>query len=273
MSASPQTPEQENAGRFFFSLKSLYQFDNLEVHGVIQNLLSKTEEENCFVGTYLRTRGNIESLLEIDNSKHFQVIAMLARALFELAVDIRLLDKIPNGPEKMVVAVEVEKLRSARKAVAFAAANPSVDVDSIFQSYIRSQGSRIEGEHKRRWPNHNPSVSLVKHWTGLGLDRRVKLLKAPFDRIYELDYSRLSWYVHPGLTGVANVPAKTFTLICSSAFKIAADAYWEVLKAIIQKFKIEKANEKIHQKMEVARLLPFTDDPATEAALLKTIQK
>jgi len=270
--AHQQTPEQENAGRFFFSVKSLFQFDNVEVHGVIQNLLSKTDEDNCFLGTYLRTRGNIESLLEINNSKHFQVIAMLARALFELAVDIRLLDKIPNGPEKMVVAVEVERLRSARKTVAFAAANPSVQVDPIFASFINLNGPRVEAEHKRLWPNYNPSLSLVKHWTGLSLDRRVKILKAPFDRMYELDYPRLSWYVHSGLTGVINVPAPTFTLLCASGFKVAADSYWEVLKVIIHKFKIEKANEKIHQKMEVAKLLPFTDDPDTEAALLRTIQ-
>jgi hypothetical protein len=273
MSTSPQTPEQENAGRFFFSVKSIFQFDNLEVHGVTQTLLQKTDEDNCFVGTYLRTRGNIESLLEISNSKHFQVVAMLARTLFELAVDIRLLDKIPNGPEKMVVAVEVEKLRTARKAVAFATANPSVQVDPIFNSYINLSSANIEAAHKRLWPNYkNLSKGVIKHWTGQNLDMRVRSLKAPFDRMYELDYPMLSWYVHSGLTGIVNIPAETFTLMCSRAFKVAADSYWEVLKVIIQRYKVEKANELIHQKMEVAKLLPFTDDPETEAALLRTIQ-
>ena len=58
--------------------------------------------EQCFIGTYYRTLGNIETLLVLNKSLHFQALTMLARALFELAVDVRLLEMIPNGWEKMV---------------------------------------------------------------------------------------------------------------------------------------------------------------------------
>jgi hypothetical protein len=274
MSGNTQSEALQNVSKFHSSLKSLYEFDRIEVFGVITTLLAKTDEDNCFIGTYLRTRGNIETLLEITNAKHFQAVAMVSRALFELAVDVRLMDQIPNGIEKMLAAVEVEKLRCARKAVAFKTANPTADIDPIFQSFAQLQGPRIDTKHRTLWPSKkDPSkLSIVKHWTGLDLSARIKLLKAPFEQIYELNYPRLSWYVHPGLTGVVNVSSETFTLVCSLAFKLAADAYWEVLKAVIQRFKIEKANKKIHQQMKVAQLLPFSEDSEQEQALLRTIQ-
>jgi len=100
---------------------------------------------------------------------------------------------------------------------------------------------------------------------------RVMQLSSPFDEIYAIDYPRLSWYVHPGLTGVVNLRAETFTYLCSYAFKLAADAYWESLLVMVREFKIEKANEKIRQKMRIAMLLPFTKDPAQAEELVKEL--
>ena len=47
--------------------------------------------------------------------------------------------------------------------------------------------------------------------------------------------------------------------MCGCAFKLAADAYWEVLLSMIREFKMAKANEKIEGKLKAAKLLPFTD--------------
>ena len=41
----------ENAERFYTMVKSLNNFDKVEVKSVIVTLLSPTPEENCFVGT------------------------------------------------------------------------------------------------------------------------------------------------------------------------------------------------------------------------------
>jgi len=92
---------ESNTTRFYTQVKSLHSFDNLEVGCVIGNLISRTQEEDCHLATYIRTQGNVKSLLLLQASKHVQAIAMLARALFELAVDVRLLEAIPNGWKKM----------------------------------------------------------------------------------------------------------------------------------------------------------------------------
>jgi len=264
-----------NADQFYTMVKSLNHFDKVEVKGVITTLLSMTDEENCFVGTYFRASSNIDTVLEVQNPTHFQAAAMLARALFELAVDIRLLEVIPGGWIKMIAFVDVEKLRSARKAVAFKTANPTLDVDvTAHESFIRDKAQEIEGRHRILWPNKKipTKLSVVKHWSGLSMSERVKLLKAPFEQTYEVEYPRLSWYMHAGLTGVINLKAETFTYLCSYAFKLAAEAYEEVLKTVIRKFKIAKVDEKIDQKLKVAKLLPFTDNPEHVDSLIRSIQ-
>ena len=83
----------------------------------------------------------------------------------------------------------------------------------------------------------------------------------PFDQIYAADYSRLSWYVHPGLAGVINVPAVTFIHLCAYAFHLAATAYGESLLCIIRVFNIAKANANIESLLRLAKELPFTDTP------------
>ena len=58
---------------------------------------------------------------------------------------------------------------------------------------------------------------------------RVKLLDPLFEEIYEVHYPHLSWQVHSGLTGVVNLRAETFTVMCGQGFKLAADSYRETL--------------------------------------------
>jgi hypothetical protein len=108
-----------NTDRFYTQVKSLHGFDAFEVRCVIDTLLSKTQEEVCYLATYIRTIGNVESLLQFKASKDVQAIAMIARALFELAVDSRLLETIPEGWLKMTAHADLEKLRLAGRTIAF----------------------------------------------------------------------------------------------------------------------------------------------------------
>jgi hypothetical protein len=108
---------------------------------------------DLFIGTYYRARANIETLLEFKQPKHFQAIAMLARGLFELAVDIRLIDVIPNSETKMREFTDVEKLRCTRKVFRFKAANPDAKVDTaIYSSFVANNESRINAAKTMLWP-------------------------------------------------------------------------------------------------------------------------
>jgi hypothetical protein len=191
--AANPTKAEINANKFYHLLKSYNNFDQVEILGVIQSQLSTTPEEQCFIGTYFRAKRNAESILDLKHEKHFQAAAMLARGIFELAVDIKMLNIIPGCALKMLAFNEVEKLRCARKVISYQTALPDADVDTaIFQAYIDTNATRIDALRENIWPK----MADRQHWTGLRLAERVSQAGASMGKIYEVNYPRLSWYVH-----------------------------------------------------------------------------
>ncbi len=253
---------------FFSILKSLEQFDQLEVRGVIGGVPSPSDREQCFIANYRRTTANVTTLLELKSAKHFQAISMLSRALFELAVDIRLINVLPQSCEKMIAFVNVEKLRCARKIIKFKANHPSSKIDTtIYDSFVANNGTSVDRVQATLWP----TLKKVDHWSGRDLRSRIALLNAPFEEIYDHYYPFLSWQVHSGLTGAVNLQAETFTLMCGQAFKLAVDSYWETLSAMIEEFKLVKGNAKIQGKMKAAKIMPFTESPQQAEQLLQEL--
>ena len=98
--------------------------------------------------------------------------------------------------------------------------------------------------------------------SGEKMHKRVKRLGAPFDEIYAVQYPRLSWYVHAGLTGVSGLKLESFTALCGVALKSSTDSYEQILLAVIEEFKIGKADDKIKEKLTASKFLPFTNGMA-----------
>lgn len=74
--------------RFFTVIKSLNQFDQQEVRPVVGSIVNKADRDHCFAGIYYRAKANVESLLSLKYAKDVQASTMLARSLFEFAVEL-----------------------------------------------------------------------------------------------------------------------------------------------------------------------------------------
>jgi len=250
--------------RCYTMLKSLNEFDKKEISGIVRGQLAKTDRDNCFIGNYYRGKANVETLLSLKNAKDLQAIAMVARGLFELAVDTKLIDAIPYAVNKILAFSDVEKLRAAKKIVKYKAANPGAAVDaSVHDTFIANNEKRIEAERDAVWPG----VKKLTHWSGLDMSRRVAVLRAPFDEIYEIEYPQLSWDVHSGLTGFVNLRAESFNMVAGKQNKLAGECYIVLLTAIIDEFGIAKADVKVKNKLKLAKMLPFTDGSEQARAL------
>jgi hypothetical protein len=283
MPTSPSPAYQtasDNAGQVFWVVKSIREFDKLQLEGVLSSVVRLSPpdrvdyRERCTLATYYRTAGMIESFLRLDSPMHFQAAAMLARSLFELAADIKLADKVPQGFFKMVFFVDVEKLRSARQMINFAKVNPSRGIDVSSQAeFVKKNEARIDSNRQVLWPPQKPGGKLrvLKHWSELHLSKRVELLGEPFDAMYKFQYPRLSWYVHDGLTGVLNLPAEFFPTVHGYATSLVITCYTQILESVIRDFKISCAVEKIHNLLKLATLLPFSPDKEHEAALCREL--
>lgn len=229
----------------------------MEVRGVIRTIIAPTERDKCFILTYWRTATHAASLSRLNSPQHFQAITMIARSLFELSVDLKLIDKISNGVEKMIAFVDAEKLRAALKIVKFKEKHPKSNIDdSLYQSYIASEETRIQATKAKLWPG----VKRIDGFANMDLARRSILAGLEYEEIYEVAQPRMSWQVHSGLTGVANLKAETFAYIAGVGIGSCIESYEQILTAIIDEFQIGKADENIKKKLTVSKLMPWADD-------------
>jgi hypothetical protein len=262
----PIGPDEATAvERFFTVLRSLNEFDKLEVQGVVAGQLGKSDRENRVYGLYLRARANVQSLLALKQAMDFQAIVMLARNLFELSVDVKLLDVVPDAVDKFAVFAEVEKLRAAEKIVAFKAKHSGSKVDTtIVAGFIANQKASIEAQRIALWPEtkqtkRHPKGKPLTHWSGMNLKERTAKLGHPFDEVYEAKYPQMSWYTHSaGATGF-DLKRETYPLLAGVYFELAAMCYMVLLTSVIEEFKLTAADEKIKNKMRYAQMIPFTD--------------
>src|SRR5208283_1693793 len=133
----------------------------------------------------------------------------------------------------------------------------SVD-DSLYRSYITSEETRITASTLKLWPG----AKKIDGFANMNLADRSVLAGLEYEEIYEVEQPRMSWQVHSGLTGVANLKPETFTYMAGVGIASCIKSYERILNAMIDEFKIEKLDEKIKQKLSVSKLLPWANDPA-----------
>ena len=138
---------------------------------------------------------------------------------------------------------------------------------ATFQEFIRLEGPRTTALRDSLWPNRPD----VQHWSLLKMQKRVERLGQPFNEIYAVEYPRLSWYIHSGLTGFANLQKESFELMAGIAFNIAMKSYMALMTAIIDEFRLNKHDPKIKSRMQYARMAPWTDGEEQAAQLRKEL--
>lgn len=256
---------------WFAVLDSLHKFDELEVNGVVNSILSPTLPEECVISTYYRAQSNVCSLLEFKHPKHFQAIGMIARSLFELAVDIALIGTEAGAPLKMRGFNDIEKLKTCRSVVAFENQNPLTMIPSsqLQQDYISNNEARIVALAQSLWPGKK--LRDLSHWSGMTLSKRVGLLPLDMQELYACFYKQLSWAVHPGLQGSYGLKPETFAHFCGQGYILAARNYERILSTIIRTTQLDKHDPLIGSKMQLARYLPLTESEQDELALRRDL--
>lgn len=261
---SQDSPNSVEVAKFHRAICVLEEFDRKELRGVVKGMLSLTEREKCYVATYYRAALDVRSLVVLNDPTHFQAIAQLARALFELAVDMRLLAAVDESVEKMFAFSDLERLKSAREVVALRDADTET---TLAEQYIHDHEAMIAQKKKELWPG----VERLSHWSGMGLPERVRELKSPFSELYKANYRRLSWYVHPGLAGVLNFEPAAFEAVAGMALQVAAECYVDILKAVIAETQLSKIIEDIYKRLEFARMLAFAGSAEVAEGLRREV--
>lgn len=117
---TPVTP-RIFANATFEGVRALRVFHELNLRGVLQGLLAATEREQAVLRLYYRLAAYLASVHRLDRPIHFQSIAAAARSIFELALDLALLDAdaTTESVDRMAAFTRVERYRVAKRLVDF----------------------------------------------------------------------------------------------------------------------------------------------------------
>jgi|ERR1035437_7654476 hypothetical protein len=262
MPLDPQ--DAENLNRFFAAVRSLNELDLTEIRNVVGCQLNPTLLERYLTLNYHRAAINIELLLTLTDSKQFQAITGLTRTNFETVVELKLLATIPNAAEKALLFSNLEKLKAAKRIVNFKKSHPADTTDiTTYEAFISANEQALLRQKQQMWPN----AKQLTHWSEMNLEARARHLKGDCEKIYDLYYPLLSWYAHSGVTGLTTFTTEAFAHLCGVCFTIVITCYALILEIIVDAFNITKADDKLKDKIEFARIVAFADDQEQAIAL------
>jgi hypothetical protein len=263
---------QEELESFYGALRNLDKLELRSFRNVIKAVFSPTLRERYLTVNYHRAAFNVEMLLATKDTKQFQAVALLARAVFELSVEIKLIHLDKDAAKKIALFSQVELLRSARRLVAFRAAHPDVKFHyETHSDFIDAHGKRIDAEQAAMWPPNmmKRGKTTVKHWTKKDLLQRATSLGDPFDRIYHVHYAELSWLSHSGVVSPLNMTTAWVTSFVGIAYSIAVDSYMEILEILVNEFKLYNTDPMLKKKILCSKALGFTSTPEQAAAVMQ----
>ena len=196
---------------------------------VLQNLINQTARERSFLSLFYRFMGYIASIWRLDGPAHVQSIAGSARSLFEVGLDIALFrqDQSNESVERIQSFTRVERYRVAMKLVDYYAARALPrDLNIDEQRRLVADATERDSVHtviERYWGrNRQGDLIWPKHWSRFQEARgRAQQVGTEWEERYVRHYYMLSWQVHAGLVGVANLPGHTFDAFAALAHQLA----------------------------------------------------
>jgi hypothetical protein len=253
-----------NINRFFTAIRSLNELDQAEIRNVVAGQLNPTLLEKYLTLNYHRAAINIELLLTLTDTKQFQAITGLTRTNFETLVELKLLAIMPNAGEKALLFSNLEKLKSAKRIVNFKKSHPADTTDiTTYDAFVARNELTLTSQKQKVWPH----AQKLPHWSEMSLEARARYLGSDFEKIYDLYYPLLSWYAHSGVTGLTTLTTEAFAHLCGVCYTIVITCYALTLEIIVDAFRITKADDRLTDKIEFAKIVAFADNDEQAAEL------
>jgi hypothetical protein len=234
-----EAPANHPNHSFHAALRNLDKLERDDFREVIKSLFNPTLRERYITVNYQRAAFNVDMMVAIKDTKQFQTLSLLARTIFELAVEIKSIIRDADAAKKIELFSKMEVLRSSRRIVEFTGGGPEARRYQQQADFIAKYGAQIDADEAAMWPP-NPTKSkkqVIKHWTKKDIRQRAKDLGDPFDRIYDVHYAQLSWMTHSGVVSPLNMTSAWVASFVSVVYSIAIDSYVEILEMLVSQFK------------------------------------
>jgi hypothetical protein len=242
---------------YFQGTQSIQNFVVNVMLPVLRGQLGRTAREDAIVGTYYRIVGWLNALAELDSISHYQAVASGARSLFELLLDIKLIQSDSTGEllGKFDAFPQVERYRSANRLIEYCDRTGNTKIDCTNQRlFVGGVARKTEMDSivERRWGrNSGGKLKYPKHWSGLSVPNRAQKLGSEYEALYFEFYPFLSWHMHSGSTGYAELKPETI------------EAAFGLMHGVIQRVALE-ATEVCAREMKMDKIHNLAADFTTE---------
>lgn len=182
-------------------------------------------------GALLRVLAWMFTLGKLDDPMHFQADLAAVRAIFEIAVDLSLLQHDPahHQSAQIVIWERSAKLALAEKTREYYE-RTGADIDPSHTErlrFARVNGPEIRRQRRETWPNRRKPEQHPSRWTGRTLrddaHRAEALGGYGFAAFYDLRYAEWCWGTHgSGLASVRAISPETFPAIAAFSLREAA---------------------------------------------------
>lgn len=227
-----------------------------------------SNREKCFAVVHIRAHNNVASLLALKHVAHYQAHSMLARSLFELAVDLALLEAEAGTEEKVLCFHELETLRLVRASKALSQTHPeNWQPTSKMEAFQLNRANEIEARARDLWPGLK--LSNLKHWSGLSLEDRVKSPDFEMQQNQKIFYRLMSWSAHPGTAGHLNLPDDGVPQTTAMSLDLARTQYSRVLRSTAKTFMITRVDQDIDKRISFAQVSAYAETPEEEALFFR----
>lgn len=192
--------------------KALAAFGDSRIAPLLKANQSKTPYQEATAGTFYRMQLQMRTLSVLPEWCHFQTVLSTARGLYELLIDLKLLQASPGDAEKYHDFAYVSRFAAAKKYVDEVARNPGVKLPTRRADYRAGFVSnadnfkRFDDLREKNWGRDKKNKLVTpEHWSGLTMPERAKRLSLEELLRYRSVYAQYCWFVHSGSVGTSGI--------------------------------------------------------------------
>jgi hypothetical protein len=253
----PDFTSHELISSYHDGLREAVDFVQSMAIGTLRGQLSPSTHEKAVMGTFMRIHALACSLLRLNNKVDFNAVAGIARIVFELLIDMKLLTSsklTQKDVDRFSAFAEVDRFRKAKKIVELQNKHPDLVNSSVLDSSKRKEfverqaNNALEKKVESLWgKNSKGKIRWPDHWSGLSIRQRAELFGPLYEQEYLEVYSLLSSYAHGGDSGYSGFTESALESVYGISLEYARKLYIEALLLCSRAFNLKKGIESFAQ--------------------------
>ena len=201
-------PSKENLDAHYDAIRENIDYIDKSFLPIIANQINLSDKERIITDLFSRIRLWVHSVVLMNNKLCFQGIAAATRSIFELFIDINLIDRDSTGLciKQYMTFSEVERFRSAQLMIQYQDIHPESKIGDFAKHLYSQPDKKIEiiGLIQNIWGkalNKKGELNYPRHWSKKDLRKRSQDLGTEYEELYLQVYPKMSWFIHSVPTG------------------------------------------------------------------------